>query len=76
MINTRTRRQRIGEVIYLTNDRGVTKKLIDEGMQGPDIQTGDEVSFHFTGRRSDGTIFDTSEDREALNAFIGVEEEI
>ena len=34
-------------------------------------KTGDTVHIHYTGRLDDGTVFDTSEDREPLSFEIG-----
>ena len=67
-----TPKQQIGDVIHLTNDKGVIKKILKVGEDGPDIETGQEVLVNYTGRLTDGTIFDTSEDKEALIVSIGV----
>ncbi|MCD6527411.1 MAG: peptidylprolyl isomerase [Desulfuromonas sp.] len=37
---------------------------------------GDTVSVHYTGRLSDGTVFDTSKDKEPLQLMIGKKEVI
>ncbi|MEJ2538998.1 MAG: peptidylprolyl isomerase [Gemmatimonadota bacterium] len=34
-------------------------------------KTGDTVHIHYTGRLSDGTVFDTSQDREPLSFTLG-----
>ena len=67
-----TPKQQIGDVIHHTNDKGVIKKILKVGEDGPDIETGQEVLVNYTGRLTDGTIFDTSEDKEALKVSIGV----
>ena len=35
------------------------------------VKTGDTVHIHYTGRLNDGTVFDTSEDREPLSFELG-----
>ena len=67
-----TPQQQVGDIIYLTNDKGVIKKILKVGEDGPDIETGQEVLVNYTGRLTDGTIFDTSADKEALKVSIGV----
>ena len=66
-----TSKQQIGDVIHLTNDRGVIKKILKVGEDGDEIQTGQEVLVNYTGRLTDGTVFDSSEDKEALKVNIG-----
>ena len=39
-------------------------------------QEGDTVTVHYTGKLEDGTVFDTSEEREPLNFTIGEEKVI
>lgn len=36
-----------------------------------EAKQGDKVSIHYTGRLDDGTVFDTSEDREPLEFTLG-----
>jgi len=42
------------------------------GEDGPAVEKGQEVLVNYTGRLTDGTIFDTSQDKEALKINIGV----
>jgi len=64
--------QQVGDELHLTNDRGVIKKIVKVGEAGPDIETGQEVVVNYTGRLEDGTVFDSSIDKEALKINIGV----
>lgn len=64
--------QQIGDVVHLTNDRGIIKKIVKVGEDGPDVEKGQEVLVNYTGRLVDGTIFDSSIDKEALKINIGV----
>ena len=59
-------------MLHLTNDRGVIKKILTVGEDGPVIETGQEVLVNYTGRLEDGTVFDSSIDKEALKINIGV----
>ena len=63
--------QQIGDVIHLTNDRGVIKKILSLGEDGPKIEKGQQVMVNYTGRLTDGTEFDSSRDKEALKVNIG-----
>ena len=62
----------VENIVHLTNDKGVIKKIIKEGEEGPEPAEGQEVLVHYTGRLTDGTIFDTSDDKEPLKIVIGV----
>ena len=64
--------QQVGDELHLTNDRGVIKKIVKVGEDGPDIEKGQEVLVNYTGRLEDGTVFDSSIDKEALKINIGV----
>ena len=62
----------VDTVIQLTADKGVIKKIIKEGEDGPTPEKGQEVLVNYTGRLEDGTVFDSSENKEALRVIIGV----
>ncbi|KAK9813598.1 hypothetical protein WJX73_009452 [Symbiochloris irregularis] len=47
----------------VTNDGGVTKRIIEKGTGWEVPATGDEVSVHYVGTLEDGTKFDSSRDR-------------
>ena len=64
--------QQVGDIIHLTNDRGVIKKITKVGEEGAEPEKGQEVLVNYTGRLEDGTIFDSSIDKEALKINIGV----
>lgn len=51
---------------------GVTKKIITQGDSGATPEKGQEVLVNYEGRLTNGTIFDSSYDREALKVVIGV----
>lgn len=72
MVESEEPKQQIGDELHLTNDRGVIKKIVKVGEDGPAVEKGQEVLVNYTGRLTDGTIFDTSQDKEALKINIGV----
>lgn len=49
-----------------TTETGIRVVLLDSG-QGPEVDYGDIVSLHLTGRFDEGSIFDTSIDTVAIN---------
>jgi len=51
---------------------GVTKKILVTGDDGPTPEKEQEVLVNYEGRLTNGTIFDSSYDREALKINIGV----
>jgi len=57
--------------IYLTSDKGVAKQILINGDEGTKPQKGQEVLVNYEGRLVDGTIFDSSYDKEALKVVIG-----
>ena len=60
------------KVVVLTEDGGVTKKILVEGdEEGALPEKGQEVLVNYEGRLTDGTIFDSSYDKEALKVAIG-----
>ena len=62
----------VENIVHLTHDKGVIKKIIQEGEGGPEPTEGQEVLVHYTGRLEDGSIFDTSDDKEPLKIIIGI----
>lgn len=62
----------VESVVHLTNDKGVIKKITKAGEDGPEPEKNQEVLVHYTGRLTDGTIFDSSDDKEPLKVVIGV----
>ena len=52
-----------GEDISPDKDGKVFKKILVEGSGGEGPGQGDEVSVHYTGRLLDGTVFDSSVER-------------
>lgn len=59
------------EIHYLTEDKGVSKKILLNGDEGTKPQKGQEVLVNYEGRLENGTIFDSSYDKEALKVVIG-----
>ena len=57
--------------IYLTEDKGVAKKILIEGDEGPLPETGEECLVHYKGTLTDGTEFDCSYKREPLKLSVG-----
>lgn len=49
-------------------DGGILKKILTEGA-GDTPSSGNEVKVHYTGRLLDGTVFDSSKDRDELFKF-------
>ena len=52
--------------------KGVTKKVLVKGDGSANPEKGQEVLVNYEGRLTNGTIFDTSLDKEALKVVIGV----
>ena len=63
--------QQPGDVVELTEDKGVIKKLLTKGDEGELPQKGQEVLVDYEGRLTDGNVFDSSEDKEPLKVAIG-----
>ena len=53
-------------------NESVSKKILVKGDGGAHPQQGQEVLVNYEGRLVNGTIFDSSYDREALKVVIGV----
>ena len=64
---------RSGDVVYLTDDKTSVIKTVEvTGDAGECPKEGQEVLVEYTGRLEDGTIFDSSVDKEPLKVAIGV----
>jgi len=59
-------------VVELTEDKGIIKTIIIKGDEGEKPKEGQEVLVNYEGRLENGTIFDSSYDKEALKVAIGV----
>lgn len=57
------------DFVDITGDGGLLKKVLSEG-EGEYPQDGDEVEAHYTGTLDDGTIFDSSRDRNKTFKFV------
>ena len=57
--------------VYLTQDKGVAKKILVNGDENTKPQKGQEVLVNYEGRLTNGSIFDSSNDKEALKVVIG-----
>ena len=49
-----------GKNIALTDDGGVHKKILQNGVEGITPSKGDTIYAHYIGRLTDGTVFDSS----------------
>lgn len=58
------------EEVELTKDKGVIKKILQEGT-GEKPKKGDEVEVHYRGTLEDGTEFDSSLSRDPLSFRVG-----
>ena len=54
----------------VTTDSGLMYKIIKEGT-GPKPQKGDKVKVHYTGKLTDGTVFDSSKNRGPFEFNVG-----
>lgn len=54
------KRAKKGENIALTDDGGVYKKILQQGVEGITPKKGDTIYAHYIGRLTDGTVFDSS----------------
>nr|PNR37180.1 hypothetical protein PHYPA_020287 [Physcomitrium patens] len=64
----------IGKEVKLLKNGGVVKKLVRHGTD-PSPETplfGDEVTVHYTGSLPDGTVFDSTRDKEPFTFKLGV----
>jgi hypothetical protein len=51
-----------GDVVQVTEDGGITKKVVEEG-NGELIPNGVTAKVHYTGRLTNGHVFDSSHSR-------------
>ncbi|KAI8905187.1 peptidyl-prolyl cis-trans isomerase [Gorgonomyces haynaldii] len=60
-----------GEILSPIKTEHWTKEILRPGT-GPKPERGDRISIHYTGTLLDGTVFDSSRDREPFETWIGV----
>lgn len=61
--------EKIGDNLYSIENGGIIKKIITEGEGTATPPNGAEVYVHYVGRLVDGTVFDSSRDRNELFKF-------
>ena len=61
----------ISEIIELTDDNGVTKETLTTSENDKTPWNGCEVLLNYSGRLTDGTVFDTSYDKDAKRVVVG-----
>lgn len=52
-------------------DTGLSYKILKEG-EGETPQTGDNVTVHYTGKLTDGSVFDSSKERGPFTFILGI----
>ena len=62
----------VGDKIELTEDKGVIKEITGLGDEGATPEKGQEVLVNYEGRLENGTVFDSSFDKEPLKVVIGI----
>ena len=55
---------------YTTTDSGLRYRIFKEGT-GPKPEKGDTVKVHYTGKLTDGTVFDSSKERGPFTFKVG-----
>ncbi len=55
---------------YTTTDSGLRYRIFKEGT-GPKPEKGDKVKVHYTGKLTDGTVFDSSKERGPFEFKVG-----
>ena len=61
----------ISEIIELTDDKGVTKEVLTTSESEKQPWIASEVLINYEGRLMDGTVFDTSYDKDARRVVVG-----
>jgi FKBP-type peptidyl-prolyl cis-trans isomerase len=62
---------KIGDTVDLTGDGSLVKTIIALGEEGPLPQKGEHIFCNYEGKLMDGTVFDSSYEKEAFTVPIG-----
>ena len=62
---------KVGDTVELGKNGGLSKTIITLGEEGPLPQKGQHVFVNYEGKLMDGTVFDSSYDKEAFTVPIG-----
>ena len=61
----------VSEIVDLTEDKGVIKEILKASDKEEAMFIGAEILVNYEGRLSDGTVFDTSFDKDPIRVVIG-----
>ena len=62
----------VNEIVELTEDKGVLKEILTTGEDdAPTPKEGQEVLVHYGGKLADGTVFDSTFEKDPIRIVVG-----